>query len=122
MEKNIQQSDNNRIRDTESKSITSNNDNDIGHLGRLAQMCGNYCREFDEIIEAASMASSVKQEKQTSSDRNLEYLSRGFKNLKRKFMENEMIQQRESMIAESSSKKRICNSEMNQYKKVFESH
>lgn len=65
-------------------------DKEIGHLGRLAQMCAKYCREFDEIIDSASTANSSQNERQDC-DKNFEYLSRGFQSLKRKFKENEIM-------------------------------
>lgn len=71
---------------------------DMGHLGRLAQMCARYCREFDEVIETAAAATSAAMmqpnERSNQLDRNLDYLNRGFKDLKRKFRENELIRRR----------------------------
>lgn len=63
---------------------------EIGHLGRLAQMCARYCREFDDVIDSAAASVNSNGER-GQLDRNLDYLNRGFKDLKRKFRENEMI-------------------------------
>lgn len=63
---------------------------EIGHLGRLAQMCARYCREFDDVIDSAAASVSSSGER-GQLDRNLDYLNRGFKDLKRKFRENEII-------------------------------
>lgn len=64
----------------------------MGHLGKLAQMCARYCREFDDIIESARVNVHMlhADARRNAGERNLDYLNRGFKDLKRKFRENEM--------------------------------
>lgn len=70
---------------------------DIGHLGMLAQFCINYCKEFDQIIQVSSSLSSQTtspvapiSSSSTKISDSESYINHKFKNLKKKFKENEL--------------------------------